>query len=419
MADKDKNSRIKETYAATMLKRSGQSCKVFSVKIQKNKLSKNQKELLKMMFVEAKWLYNHILSLSNEGIDVFDIKYTDITTVVHFNKDKERIESPLSYLSSQMKQGVLDGMCSSIKSLSRLKKNGSKVGALKFISEYTSINLKQSNVSYKIIGKSKIKIQGIKKPLKVNGLEQILSLSEYDLANAKLVQRNGDYFLSITVYVPKEQKNNSKPYIGIDLGCQTTVTLSNGNKYNCSVEESEHIKVLKRKLSRTKKGSNNRHKLCIKIRKMQDALSNRKNDIARKICHELLPYKVVMQDEQLSSWQKNGHGKAISNGILGRIKNMISNREETIVLSKWCPTTKLCSACGEIVSLSQWDRTFVCPVCGETHDRDVHAAENMLWFAKNKIGVGRTSMPDEIKSEIRQAFFDDNFLSLKQEAANL
>lgn len=152
---------------------------------------------------------------------------------------------------------------------------------------------------------------------------------------------------------------------------------------------------------------------------MQDALSNRKNDIARKICHELLPYKVVMQDEQLSSWQKNGHGKAISNGILGRIKNIISNREETIVLSKWCPTTKLCSACGEIVSLSQWDRTFVCPVCGETHDRDVHAAENMLWFAKNKIGVGRTSMPDEIKNEIRKAFFDDNFLSLKQEAANL
>lgn len=43
MADKDKNNRIKETYAATMLKRSGQSCKVFSVKIQKKQTQQKPK----------------------------------------------------------------------------------------------------------------------------------------------------------------------------------------------------------------------------------------------------------------------------------------------------------------------------------------------------------------------------------------
>lgn len=419
MTDNSKNNKIKETYAATMLKRSNQSCKVFSVKIQKNKLNNTQKELLKMMFVEAKWLYNHILSLSKVGTDVFSMKYTDIKTVTHFSKDKERIDSPLSYLSSQMKQSLLDGMCSSIKGLARMKKNGGKVGSLKFISEYSSLNLKQAHVSYRIVGKSKVKVQGIKKPLKVNGLEQVLSLPEYDLANARLIQRNGDYFIAITVYVPKEQPYNNKPLIGIDLGCQTTVTLSNGKKYNCSVEESEHIKSLKRKASRTKKGSNNRHKLWLKIRKKQQELLDRKNDIARKICHELSAYKVVMQDEQLSSWQKNGHGKAVANGILGRVKAILSDREDTVVLSKWCPTTKLCSVCGKTVSLSQWDRTFVCPVCGESHDRDVHAAENMLWFARNKIGVGRTSTPAEIMDAIRKVFSDMGSLSLKQEAANL
>ena len=71
------------------------------------------------------------------------------------------------------------------------------------------------------------------------------------------------------------------------------------------------------------------------------------------------------------------------------------------------------------MSLSQWDRTFVCPVCGESHDRDVHAAENMLWFARNKIGVGRTSTPAEIRDAIRKVFSDMGSLSLKQEAANL
>lgn len=419
MTDNLKNIKIKESYAATMMKRGGQSCKVFSVKVQKNKLNKVQQESLKMMFVEAKWLYNHILNFSKEEDNIFDIKYTDIQSVLHFNKNKEGIETVLSYLSSQMKQGVLDGIRSSIKGLGKLKEKGKKIGSLKFISEYNSINLKQANVSYKIIGKSKVKIQGIKKPLKVNGLEQILSLDEYDLANAKLIQKNGDYFIAITVYIPKQRINSNKPQIGIDLGCQTTITLSNGKKYNCLVEESERIKILKRKASRTKKGSNNRYKLWLKIRRKQQDLINKKNDIARKICHELSAYQIVMQDEQISSWQKKGHGKAVSNGILGKIKEILSNKEDTIVLSKWCPTTKLCTVCGKMVILSQWDRTFICPKCGETHDRDIHAAENMLWFAKNKIGVERTSTLEEIKNDIKKIFSENYPLSLNQEAANL
>ena len=49
----------------------------------------------------------------------------------------------------------------------------------------------------------------------------------------------------------------------------------------------------------------------------------------------------------------------------------------------------------------------------------VNEAEHMLWFARNKIGVWRTSMPAEIKDSIRKVFFDDGSLSLNQEAANL
>lgn len=57
------------------------------------------------------------------------------------------------------------------------------------------------------------------------------------------------------------------------------------------------------------------------------------------------------------------------------------------------------------------------PHCGKEHDRDVHAAENMLWFAKNKIGVGRTCTLDEIRHSIED-FFNIEGVSLSQEAAN-
>lgn len=416
MTEITKNQRIKETYAATMAKRSTQSCRVYTVKVQNNKLNRKQQEHLKMLFVEAKWLYNHVLNLS-KGTSVFNLSYKDLGTVIHYDKDRNQLESELHYLSSQMRQAVYDGICSSIKGLSRAKAKGNKVGELKFISEYTSINLKQANVSYKITHNGKIKLQGLKKPIRVRGIEQILSLGAYDLANAKLIQRNGDYYVAITVYVAKDNDSvKPKERVGIDLGCKTCVTLSNGEKHECRVEETEHIKELRRKISRSVKGSNNRRKLCLKLRKKEQELVNKRNDFANKLCHILSDYVVVMQDEQLSSWAKRGHGKAVSYGVLGRVKDRLMDREDTIVLSKWCPTTKLCTECGMRVSMKLSDRTFVCPQCGHTHDRDVHAAENMLWFAENNIGVGRTVMLVEILRDIANVFSTEGMLD-SQEAA--
>ena len=56
-----KNRQIAESMRETFEKRKGQVCRVYTVKIQENKLSSLQKEQLKMMFVEAKWLKNAIL----------------------------------------------------------------------------------------------------------------------------------------------------------------------------------------------------------------------------------------------------------------------------------------------------------------------------------------------------------------------
>lgn len=411
MTNIEKNIKIKETYAATMLKRTSQICRVFTCKVQYNHLNKQQRQQLKMMFVEAKWMYNYILNLSQDSNnDIFKLKYTDLNNITHLDKDKNIVNVSLQYLSSQMKQSVLDGIFSNIRGLAKAREKGLKVGKLNFISEYTSINLKQANVSYKIISKNRIKIQGIKKPLRVNGLEQILFLSDYELANAKLINKYGDYYVAITVYTNKENKNKPTEIIGIDLGCQTSVTLSDGRKFNCSVEESEYCKNLRRKISRCKKGSNNRYRLKKKYRKANAKSINRKNDFARQLNHILKNYIVVMQDEQLQQWSRHRHGKAIQQGILGRIKSLLKNNENTIVLSKWFPSTKLCSCCGEKVEIKLHERVFVCPKCGYTEDRDIHAAKNMVWFYKNIPYAEHIQDFAEIKNKLG-VIFPSMFLS--------
>ena len=52
-----------------------------------------------------------------------------------------------------------------------------------------------------------------------------------------------------------------------------------------------------------------------------------------------------------------------------------------MVLDKWFPTSKFCSNCGhKNDNLTLKDREFVCPNCGNKKDRDIHAANNMIYF---------------------------------------
>lgn len=54
------------------------------------------------------------------------------------------------------------------------------------------------------------------------------------------------------------------------------------------------------------------------------------------------------------------------------------NNIEFIQVNRLFPSSKLCSNCGVInSSLKLSDRTFICPFCGHTIDRDYQAALNL------------------------------------------
>ena len=139
-------------------------------------------------------------------------------------------------------------------------------------------------------------------------MKQLDKYSNIDFTTANLVYDGTNYFVVLTCYIDKEVNNSNKENIyGIDMGVSTSITLSNGTKYDISVGESEHLKRLQAQLSRKKKGSNNRYKTIKKIRKEYNYISNRKNDISNKIVSKLLKeYNViVLQNEQISKWRQD------------------------------------------------------------------------------------------------------------------
>ena len=293
-----------------------------------------------------------------------------------------------------MRQDVVKGVCNNIANLAKAKKKGLKVGSLKFLSDYNSINLKQADVSYKVVGSNKIKVQGIKKPIKVNGLKQLKRFDEYELANARLIRKPSGYYMTITVYAsinskPKVEK--SKGLLGIDMGCETSFTFSNGEKAVALFEETEQIKKTYQRMRNKKKGSSNRWHERMRLRKAYEKLDNIKDNAAKQLCSRLKPYHVIIQDEQLGNWKKFGHGKKVHHSTMGRVKERLTE-DGAFVINKFAPTTKLCRYCGERNELSQKDRTYVCKKCGYTEDRDIHAAKNMVWFYKNIVGVERKDL---------------------------
>lgn len=376
----NKNLKIKESLSQTRLKRKNQSCKVFDLKINSKRLNKQQKEDLKMLFVESKWLYNAVLNYCKEDILNKPSNYKLSKMVNVKNKEGIFEERELKHLAVQSQQTLITSIISSIKMLSTLKKKGYKVGPLKFKSEYNVVHLKQFGCSHKLfIDKNLIKIQGVHKRLKVFGLNQMPINAEF--ANAKLIQTADGYHLKITCYFNNENLNNlNKPEIGIDFGCSTNLTLSNGEKINYSIEESERLKRLQRKLEFTKKGSNNRKKIINAIRKEFLKINYKKNDAANKIVHDLLSKfsLIAIQNDQLNEWSKNNHGQVIQHSILGRIKSKLKESKQVYIVSQWEPTTQTCFKCGFKQKLTLNNRVYHCPSCGYENDRDINAALNIL-----------------------------------------
>lgn len=372
-----RRQQIKKSLQLTRLKRQSQRCKTIELKIDTSKLNKEQTTSLKMFFVEAKWLYNYILSQEKP----FDINYK-IQTVTVLNRNKQSEQRELKYLPAKNKQDIVKLLHQNIYSLSSSKKKHHKVGRLKFKSSYNSINLSQYGTTHKIMSNNTIRINGINKYLYIYGLEQIKN--NYELTNAKLLQKPSGYYIKLTCYefIKPEVVNNlqqRKESIGIDFGIKNNFTMSNGQTVNVQIEETERLKCLQQKLSRRTKGSNNRYKTQLTIQKEYEKIKNKKVDIANKIVNYLLTnYSLVcIQDEQLQKWHRQ-FGKKVQSGCLGLVKSKLKQSKQVKVIDKFYPSTKLCYQCGHINEISLPERVYKCSNCGLTENRDVKAAKTIL-----------------------------------------
>jgi putative transposase len=363
-----KAEQIKNTLQETRQRREVQRPVVYQLKLQN--LSKRKSEALRKAFLEAKWLYNWLVS-DTERLSLSANKISSVEVKV--GEAYERRE--LAVLGSQIKQEIADRLKDNLRALGKLKENGHKVGALKHKRFVNSIPLKQYGVTYSLdFARNRVRIQRLGK-FRVLGLHQIPADAE--IANAVLVRKPSGYYLHVACYLPKDSRTSPSPVdrnIGVDFGVGSKLTLSNGIKIDFEVPETPRLKRLQRKLAKTQKGSRNREKVRFLLRKEYEKLNNRRRDAQNKALAFLKIYrKVVFQDDSVKGWSALFGRQVHSSGIGGLKSRLRNSLEAPVAVERTEATTGECFACGKRHDLSLSDRVIECE-CGWKCDRDVNAA---------------------------------------------
>ena len=350
-------------------------CKTYELKVDKSHLSEGTQGALHRLFLEAKWFYNHLIAQG--GVWHADYK---ATKVLVRNKDKFFESRELEYLSSQMRQEIIDRTKDNIRGLSVLKKSGRKVGALGFKSRVASIPLKQNGVTYRLDG-DRVGIQKIKQPLKVRGVEQIPKGA--DLTSATLERRNGDYFIHVTTYQKMVGTQFPKKGLGVDAGIMNQLTLSNGLVIRESVLVTRRIRLLHRELDKRKKvHGKNWFKTSLKLNKEYRRVTNGRADIRHKIVGRLTSTcdSIAIQNDNIKGWQRMW-GRQVTTSVIGGIMSDLRIKAHTPVeVERFVATSRRCSNCGAEREIALRERNYKCHSCGLLIDRDLNSAR-IMWKA--------------------------------------
>lgn len=214
--------------------------------------------------------------------------------------------------------------------------------------------------------------------------------------------KSGNYFLSILVEMEDTELKifeHTDKQVGIDLGVKDFVITSDGevfeNKHFLKKEEKK-MNRLQRQLSRKVKGSNNREKHRVKIAKLFERMTNKKDAYIHYVVNELLSRydTIFMEDLNVQGLLRNHHlAKAISDVGFYKFKEILTNKaltndKQVISVDRFYPSSKTCSVCGyKKQDLTLKDRDWTCPNCGTKHDRDINAAVNILLEGKRMLAT--------------------------------
>lgn len=183
----------------------------------------------------------------------------------------------------------------------------------------------------------------------------------------------GRWYVCFHVEVEARQGGNAE--VGIDLGLKSLATLSDGRK----IEAPRIYRCHEQRLA-TAQRSHNRQR----VRRLHAKIKNCRRDFLHKLTTQLAREHALIAVGNVSSKQlaKTRMAKSVLDAGWSTFRALLKYKSAGYVEVDEKFTTQSCSECGSIagpkgragLNKRSWD----CPHCGASHDRDVNSARVLL-----------------------------------------
>ena len=198
------------------------------------------------------------------------------------------------------------------------------------------------------------------------------------------------WYVTVAFDCPDVPKEAPESVVGIDVGLQHPAVASDGTVLQLPIEKLQKLEAKRRRaqraLSRSKRNSNARERKRTKLQRIQNKITNIRQDAAHKFTTTVCKNHatVVTEDLDIQELQKKAPARSVrrayNSSLMGLVLFQISYKAvHHIKAPKYFPSTKRCSSCGHIKeAMPPQIRTYHCDNCGTHLDRDENAARNLM-----------------------------------------
>lgn len=224
--------------------------------------------------------------------------------------------------------------------------------------------------------------------------------------NSMTVSFDGiNYFATFNIDYYEEKWKLTGESIGCDINSNLNgwlVTSDGDKEYFDITRENQVIKLINRLMAKCRKGSRKWKKLHKRLQKWYHKRTNQLEDYTNKLAHNLVKkYDTIVFEENYTTIKILIGGEQNMVFPLGRFVEKLKYKfawhkpqAKGVVFVNAKNTSKKCHHCGTINhNLDIKTRNWKCPKCGQTLDRDVNAAINILnrWKYGDSLEKSQTS----------------------------
>ena len=218
----------------------------------------------------------------------------------------------------------------------------------------------------------------------------------------------GRYFVSCLCEFEPTLLPVTDKKLGIDVGIKDLFVTSDGFKSGNPRHTAKYATKLakyQRRLTKKKLGSKNRLKAKCKVARIHAKIADCRSDNLHKLSHRLVNENQVICAENLAvkNMIKNPTlAKHIADASWGKFTRQLEYKSAWagrtyIEIDRFFPSSKRCSCCGFVKDKLPLNvRSWKCPECGATHDRDINAARNILAVGLTVLAFGENVSGDSI-----------------------